>query len=126
MTTMERANPWAGFVLILVGLAAVALLVPAFLLAPRPTIPAPNQHAVERHGATEAQIATEWVRSNGQYCKWSCPDGRDRFACHMGNGSGWAVVVMEGAELVTAFVTDNQAYVSQVIAPCKNPFRYSH
>jgi hypothetical protein len=39
--------------------------------------------------------------------------------------SRWAMVVLEGNRLVTAFTT-NRAYALDVIDGCTNPWRFSH
>jgi hypothetical protein len=86
-----------------------------------------NAHAWERHGKAAVE-AKRYVDSldNAEHCKWECPDGRDRYVCAMQPAREWAIVVYEAGELVTAFVTEDQAYVNAVIEPCLNPWRYAH
>lgn len=91
-------------------------------------LPDLNDHALARHQA-QAQLAYNHVQSLGaqaDHCKWSCNDGRDRYVCGMDDGK-WAIVIIEGAELVTSFVASQDYARSIIDTPgCKNPWHYSH
>lgn len=84
----------------------------------------PRPHADQRHGA-DAETARQVVQEKGEYCRWDCPDGRTRYVCPADKHQ-FAVVVLEGLTEITAFITGDQAYVQNIIAPCKNPWRLSH
>lgn len=115
-----------GFLFVAGVLALMLLALLTQVPVRQPVQPwSPNRHAEERHGLAEAEEARQWVQSNGQFCRWQCPDGRDRFACGMPGGR-WAVVVLEGTAEVTAFITDDHGYIRSIIDPCSNPWRYSH
>jgi len=124
MTTMTRqSNRLSGLIL-----AGLVLGLAGLLLAQAVgTLPALNHHAVERHGAQAGQA---WQYINGldhaEHCRWSCSDGRDRYACAMGDGQ-WAIAVVEAGQLVTSFVAGQDYAKSIVDRPgCTNPYHYSH
>ena len=110
--------------LALIGLLMLATL--ALLLLGTLPVPTwdPAPHADQRHG-TDAEIARQTVQESNGFCRWSCPDGRDRFVCPASAGT-WAVVVMEAGREITAFLTGSQEYVNAITEPCKNNWRYSH
>lgn len=85
-------------------------------------LPPLTDHALEHEDARQAWTG---VQHNGRFCRWQCPDGRTRFACSMRGTSRWAMVVLEGDRLVTAFTT-NHTYAVESISGCRNPWRFSH
>jgi hypothetical protein len=108
-------------------LGALLVLLAVLALAASMTLPALNHHAVENHGS-DASTARQHVQSLGdkaRYCRWECPDGRTRYACGMPGGK-WAVLIMAGDAIITAFTTNDRDYVLGMIDPCTNHWRYTH
>jgi hypothetical protein len=83
-------------------------------------LPPLSAHALE-HGE-DAQAAWNWVRRHGRTCRWDCPDGRTRYVCGMPKNI-WAIVVVEGGDLVTAF-TGDQDYAKGATEGCRNGYWY--
>lgn len=137
MATKTNRRPWLAWA----GLCVLALWLVSRATMPAPTgrlpripvgmprtrelpyeLPPLTDHALEHQ---DAQQAWNWVQHNGRFCRWQCPDGRTRFACNMRGSDRWAMVVLEGDALITAFIT-NQGYAVESIAGCTNPWRLSH
>ena len=76
-----------------------------------------NNHAFEKHG-TDATKAQVHIATNGDNCRYNCPDGRIRYACQMDDGA-WALMVTEGnGEFVTAFTRGKGKSVENFLAGC--------
>ena len=143
---MEKENSFLG-VLIVAGLLAALLWATASVIhlgdqisqlsiksrVPRPKpmptleIPALSEHALQH---ADSVAAYDWVRVNGQYCRYKCPDGRARFVCQLSGGTSggrYAVVVLDekGGSVITAF-TSIRDYALGIIDGCENPWRFLH
>ena len=112
----------AVIIVALTGLA-LAQLAP---MVQSPDIPMidPASHAGAKHGS-EAYEAINTVNKS-RYCRWDCTDGRERYVC-AGNNNLWAIVVTEGAKVITAFMS-TQEYAHNVTERpgCSNPWRLAH
>ena len=130
--TMMAFNRPAFLPVVLILLILVAAVVAAIVVRAA-ALPA-EHHAVLRHG-TDAQLAYDYIEqlrnlqstvlpnlSAADHCRYSCGDGRDRFACRMRSG-GWAVAVYEGALLITAWISDKPPSFTHRCAPF---IRYAH
>lgn len=120
-----KTNPLA-YLFLFLALCLIALA----LLHAVSTLPPLNGHARQRH-QENAERAYQYVQAltpeQADHCKWSCTDGRDRYVCGMPGGE-WAIVVLDGANLVTAFVTD-QDYAKKIIddwGDSCNHWHYAH
>lgn len=123
---METTSRSTAAVLTLLAFGILAMLALAVLnLASN--LPDMSPHAWEKH-QTQAEIAYNHVQNmpNADHCKWSCNDGRDRYVCGMDDGR-WAIVVVAGDTMITAFTADQEYARSIIDTPgCKNPWHYAH
>ena len=106
--------------LLMLGLFVLAQVAP-MVAAPKIPMVGPGSHAGAKHG-TEALQAIRTVNGS-RFCRWDCNDGRQRYVCR-GAENMFAIVVMEGARVVTAFMS-TQMYATGITTDpgCKNPWR---
>ena len=109
---------------VLLAMAAIVIVAAAIAI---PTVGdvTLRGHAAQRHG-NDAAIAREWISTHAEaYHRWDCPDGRTRVVVPY-DGHRWAVMVVLGSVEITSFLTDDQAYVTRMIDPCKPGVGYAH
>lgn len=115
---MELTRPRQNSVSLWLALVCMGLVLAV-------TLPALAPHAIERHG-TQALVATQWVAAHGgPGNRWDCRDGRQRWIVPYG-AREWAIVVVEGAVQVTAFITSDQDYVNKMHEGCKQWQNWAH
>jgi len=119
--TQTRINP-ALLVMLFAVLMLVLLVSLPGVTVPLPKLPPLTEHALKHD---DAAIARDWVNRHGRFCRYTCPDGRTRYACGM-PGNQWAIVVLDAAgDLITAFTAD-QDYAKGITDTCHNPWRMAH
>ena len=109
---------------LLLAMAAIVIVAAAIAI---PTVGQVElgKHAVEKHG-NDAVLVRQWVANNAQpWHRWDCPDGRTRVVVPY-DGHRWAVMVVLGSVEITSFLTDDQAYVTRMLDPCKPSVGYAH
>lgn len=119
----EESHSSSGGCLLFVALAIV--LVAAAIAVPSVGNVTLRAHANQRHG-DDAVVVRQWVSTHAEpYHRWDCPDGRTRIVVPY-DGHRWAVMVVLGEVEITSFLTDDQAYVTRMLDPCKPGVPFAH
>jgi hypothetical protein len=130
MTAMERERGGGG-ALIVIAVLGMLFLVMAASTLPEDVMTAPvgdvqlGSHAAERHGSDAEAVRAHFAQQATRDEFWQrppCKDGRHRFVDRMEDGR-WAVWVLQQVgpmewQEVTAFVTQDQGYVKDVLDRC--------
>lgn len=127
MSTMTRTEQGHGGLVLLAIAGLVVLGVIALQTIDIPYVGPVEvgHHAVQRHPTT-VDRARKWVKDHaGPGNRWDCPDGRIRMICPTG-ACEWAVMVIESAKEVTAFITHDQGYIRGMEDPCRQWMHFAH